>query len=145
MSLHNILEKKVVSCTTDTSIKNVATLMENENVGAILVLEDGKPKGIITDRDIVVRCVVKGMDCLATSAKDMMTEKVACVDIDSGLYDVVQVMRRNKIRRVPVVDSSGKAVGLLSFSDIYQFLAKEMGDLSEPLAPEKPKIVQQAA
>ncbi|MBI3336113.1 CBS domain-containing protein [Candidatus Peregrinibacteria bacterium] len=145
MSLHNILERKVISCTPETPIKEVAELMDKENVGAILVLQKGKPQGIITDRDIVIRCVVKGLDCTGTAVKEMMTENVETVNVDDGIYDVVQVMKKNKIRRVPVIDSSGKAVGLLSFSDVYQLLAKEIGDLSVPVAPEEPKIVEQAA
>lgn len=145
MSLLNMVEKKIVSCTSQSSIKDVANLMEKENVGSILVVENEKPIGIITDRDIVVRCIVKGLDCAGTKVKEMMTGKVETVNVNSGIYDVVQVMKKNKVRWVPVVDDSGKVKGLLSFSEVYQLLAKELSDLSESVSPEEPKIAAQAA
>ena len=110
MSLHNMLERKVISCAPQSTIKEVAELMDRENVGSILVLQKGMPLGIITDRDIVVRCVVKGLDCAETTVKEMMTDKVETVDVDGGIYDVIQAMKKHKIRRVPVVDSSGRAI-----------------------------------
>jgi len=145
MSLRNILNRKVVSCRPDSSVREVAELMDEENIGSVLVVEGEKPVGIITDRDIVVRCIVKGLDCSGTQAKDLMSGKLETVSADCGLYDVLQTMRKREIRRVPVVESDGKAIGLLSFGDVYQLLAKEISDLSGPMAPEEPKIEEQAA
>jgi signal-transduction protein with cAMP-binding, CBS, and nucleotidyltransferase domain len=145
MALDTLLKKKLISCQPDSSIKKVAEMMDEENVGAVLVVEDGEPRGIITDRDIVVRCVVNGMDCMKGTAKEIMTEPVECVGVRDGIFDVVETMKDKKVRRIPVVDDDGKAVGLISFGDVFQLLSKEIEDLAAPTVPEKTKIVEQAA
>jgi CBS domain-containing protein len=105
-------------------------MMRDENVGAILVLEGGKPAGIITDRDLVLRCISEREDYTEKPVREFMTEDVECVGLDEGIQNVVERMRDGEIRRVAVVDDAGRAVGLLSFGDIFALLAREMGDLS---------------
>lgn len=145
MSLRNLLKKRLVACTEDTSIEEVAEMMEEENVGSVLVVEDGRPTGIVTDRDIVLKCVGRGMECDKSPVKDIMTSAVETVDINEGIYDVLQVMKRAEVRRVPVVDENGIAVGLLSFGDLFQLLAQEISALAPLASPEEPKIVAEAA
>ena len=145
MSLRNLLNRKLVSCAPDTTVRRAAKLMEKEDVGAILVLFGGKPIGILTDRDIVVQCVSQGLDCEERPVSDIMSETVNTVNIDSGIYDVIRLMKKNKVRRTPVIDENGKAVGFLSFGDIFQLLSQEIADLSECAVPEDPKIIQRAA
>src|SRR5687768_3342111 len=129
MSLQNVLQRSVISCTRQSTIEEVAGLMNKENVGSILVIDAGKPVGIITDRDIVLRCVVKGLDCATMRAEEVMTPSPETVTVDCGILDVVKVMKKNQVRRVPVVDENGKAVGLLAFSDMYHLLSKEIADV----------------
>jgi CBS domain-containing protein len=145
MSLRTLLKRKLISCSEDTSIEEVAQMMDSENIGAVLVCEDGRPTGIVTDRDIVLKCVVRGLECAKTPVKDIMTGSVETVDINEGIYDVLQVMKKAEVRRVPVVDEGGQAVGLLSFGDLYQLLAEEISALAPLAAPEEPKLVEEAA
>jgi CBS domain-containing protein len=145
MSLRTLLKQKLIACTEDTSIQEVAEMMESDNIGAILVLDEGRPVGIVTDRDIVIKCVVRGIDCAKLPVKDIMTTGVETVDINEGIYDVLQIMKKAEVRRVPVVDENGFAVGLLSFGDVFQLLAEELSALAPTASPEDPKIVSQAA
>jgi CBS domain-containing protein len=146
MALRNLLERKLVSCSPKTPVTEVARLMDQENVGAVLVLEeDGRPAGIVTDRDIVLRCVVREADCSQKSVEDVMTDSLATVKLDEDIYNVIQVMRDHEVRRVPVVDDDGRAIGLLSFGDIFHLLGQEIRDLSATIAPERAKIVSRAA
>ena len=145
MSLRNLMEKELIACSPKESIKHVAVLMKNNGIGAIVVTEDKKPVGIVTDRDITLRCVAEELDCANTQVEEIMTTGVETITIDEGIFDVIQVMKKSEIRRVPVVDEKGNAVGLLSFGDVYQLLGKEISDLLAPVAPEKPKIVDKAA
>ena len=94
MSLRNIIEPKLISCSPDESIQDVAKRMGSEDVGAVLVLEDKKPIGIITDRDIVLRCVVGAKDCTNSTAESVMSRTVVTVDADDGIYDVIQAMKK---------------------------------------------------
>lgn len=145
MSLKNLVERELISCQPDTTIRRVAQMMEKENVGAVLITENGKPRGIVTDRDLIIRCLSQAMNCENKPVREVMTTPVDTVNFNSGVYDVIQVMKKNEIRRVPIVDDQGNAVGLLSFGDLFQLLGKEINDLTVAAGPEKPKIVQQAA
>ncbi|MBI3542165.1 MAG: CBS domain-containing protein [Deltaproteobacteria bacterium] len=130
MPLSDILKGKVVSCKLDHTIKDAADHMKAEDVGAMLVVDEaGKPVGICTDRDIVLRCVCDGVS-LDDKVSDIMTRTLATVKQSAGIQDVIRLMRDREIRRVPVVDESGKAVGLISFGDIVGLLAKELSDIS---------------
>jgi len=142
MSLRNLLQTELVSCPAETPIKHVAELMEKSDVGAVLITGAGKPLGIVTDRDIAIRCVAKGLDGNQGIARDIMTKNVQTVSIDDGIMDVVRVMQENEVRRVPVVQEGGIAVGLLSFGDIFELLTKEMVALSVPATPKEKKIVE---
>ena len=145
MSLRTLIKKNLISCQPDESVENVAALMERENVGAVLVIENEKPVGIVTDRDIVLRCISQKKDCESISAREVMTSPVDTISHECGLFDVTVCMRDKNIRRLPVVDASGKAVALISMGDVFQLIAQELGNLSFPATPEEPKIVAQAA
>lgn len=141
MSLRQSLEREVISCDLDTTVADAAKLMDGTNIGAVVVTRDGKPQGILTDRDIVIRCVAEDLDCQSTLVRDVMSAPAACLSLDAGIFNVVQCMRKNGIRRVPIVDESGRVVGLVSMGDVLQLLSEEIYALAEPASPEAPKIV----
>lgn len=145
MSLTSLLERKLVCCSPETSIQQAAQSMQDKNVGAVLVVTDEKPLGIVTDRDIVLRCVVPGVNCATEPVSKIMTKKLSTATVNDGIYDIIRVMKQNEVRRVPIVDLAGKAVGLLSFGDILQLLGKEFNDLTSSSTSEEPKLVQRAA
>lgn len=129
--LQNIINKNLVSVRPSANLLEVAQLMKRKNVGSVLVQDsDDKPIGIITDRDIVVRCVSDGKiasDCLVG---DLMTEQPTTCKLDDGIYDCISKMRDAKVRRMPVVDNTGRAVGILSFGDLLAVLSRELADLT---------------
>jgi CBS domain-containing protein len=146
MPLSQFVKKDIVTAKPEQKIRDVAELMRSENVGAILVAdESGKPLGMITDRDIVLRCVCDGADCSTTMAEEVMTEDLETVPVSAGIKDVLECMKASQIRRVPIVDESGKAVALLSFGDLFSMLATEIGALAEVTKPEYVKIDRLAA
>lgn len=145
MSLERILERDLISCSPEESIRDAAELMLEHDVGAVLVVEGEVPVGIVTDRDITLRCTAEGWDCAKKRVAEIMSKGVHTVTVDQGIFDVIQVMKVNEIRRVPVVDRDGRAVGLLSFGDVYQLVGQEISDLLGPTSPVFPKIVDRAA
>ena len=144
MSLWQSLERELVSCGAETTVADAAKLMDSTNIGAVLVTRDEKPIGILTDRDIVIRCVAEDLDCQATRVGDVMTAPAVSLTLDAGIFNVVQCMRKNGVRRVPIVDEKGTAVGLVSMGDVLQLLAEEIHAISEPAAPEAPKLTDAA-
>jgi len=145
MSLKNFLERELITCEPTAKIREVACLMHENDVGAVLVTKANKPEGIVTDRDIVIRCVAEGADCANQTVDTIMSTPVETVSMDAGIHDVTSAMKASKIRRIPVVDKEGTAVGLLSFGDVFQLIGKEVGDLAASSAPESPKIVEKKA
>jgi CBS domain-containing protein len=105
--------------TETDSIRQAAELMVECDCGAIPVLSpDGKPIGIITDRDIVVRVIAKGQDLQNATVGDAMTSSVKSVRETDSIEDVRHVMSKNQVRRVPVVDNDAKIVGIVSLADL---------------------------
>jgi CBS domain-containing protein len=129
--LKELISRNLVTAEPDAKISEVARLMADRGVGAVLILSDGKPQGIITDRDIVLRVVADHLDVEDTTVENVLSESVTVVNENEGLYDAIHKMREARVRRIPVVDKDGKAVGLVSFGDIVSILAKEMTELSE--------------
>jgi signal-transduction protein with cAMP-binding, CBS, and nucleotidyltransferase domain len=130
--LKEIVSRNLVTAEPDAKISEVARLMADRGVGAVLILEDDdKPRGIITDRDIVLRCVADHLDVEDTTVENVLSESVHTVLDTDGLYDVIHKMREARVRRIAVVDKDGKAVGVISFGDIVSILAKELSELGD--------------
>lgn len=129
--LRDIINQGVVFVEPGTKIIDVARLMEEKDVGCVLVLDNDKPRGILTDRDIVVRCLAKNIDVSDCSIENVMTESVDSVKDTDGIFDCIEHMRKAGVRRIPVVDSSGKAIGIVSFGDLLAVLSKEFYDLAQ--------------
>ncbi|MEW6055224.1 MAG: CBS domain-containing protein [Bdellovibrionota bacterium] len=129
MPLRDIIKEKVHACSKETSVLDVADLMKKKDIGAVLVVEDGRPIGIVTDRDIAVRCIADRVD-FSIPVHRIMTATPVVIDENKGLQDVIVLMKKHQVRRIPVVDPSGQAIGLISFGDVFGLIAKEMSDLS---------------
>jgi len=96
-------------------------------------VEGGVPCGIITDRDIILRCVAEGGDPLLVTADAIMSRGVETIRSEDGVYEAAQKMRRAQVRRLAVVDESGNALGIVSFDDVFDLLSEELGSLREVL------------
>ena len=133
--LKNIMNRKVISVTRDQNVREVARLMAKEKVGAILVSDQHQPVGIITDRDIAIKCVAENHQPEDCKASDLMTRSPATVKETDGLYDCIHQMREHRVRRIPVVDQNGNAVGIVTFSDLVGIISKEFSELAEAATP----------
>jgi CBS domain-containing protein len=140
MSLRKLLDREIITCSPSDSARDVARTMMDREIGAIVVVDENRPVGIVTDRDLALRCLVEGIDGAQARVRDLMTESVATVRIDDGISQVIKAMKDHEVRRVPVVDESGLAVGLVSMGDVLQLLVQEMSFLCVPGAPKKAKL-----
>jgi CBS domain-containing protein len=115
---------------TDTLAMAAAT-MRDLHVGSLPVLgTGGELQGIITDRDIVVRCVADGFDPATTTAEELVRSEPITVDAGAEVSDVLKTMEQNRIRRVPVVDDD-RLVGIISEANIATKLStREVGDFT---------------
>ena len=127
MEVKDIMTPDPACCTPDTTLQRVAELMVENDCGEIPVIENAanmKPVGVITDRDIVCRAVAKGLNPLTLTASDCMTTPCVTVTPDTPLDECCRILEENQIRRVPVVDASGKCCGIVALADIAKHARK---------------------
>lgn len=102
-----------------TPVAQVAEVMRDQGIGGVLVIDGGRLRGLVTDRDIVVRVVAAGRDAATTAVADICSEKLVTVTPDQDTATVVRLMREHALRRIPVVDDDdGQPVGMVTLSDI---------------------------
>jgi CBS domain-containing protein len=121
MQIRKIMSPDVVCCTRDSSLQEVARLMVEHDCGAIPVvnnLQEKKPIGIITDRDITCRAVAMNRNPLELTAGDCMTSPVTTVQADTALEDCCDLMEKCQVRRVVIVDENDRACGIVAQADI---------------------------
>ena len=118
-TVSDIMTTNVVSLSAEETVRDAARRMRVANVGSIIVQKQGNLLGIVTDRDIVVRCLARGGDCDATPLAEICSAQLATLRPDDDVDRAVRIMRDKAIRRIPVV-KNGKAVGILALGDLAQ-------------------------
>jgi len=137
----DIMTRELVVATRDTTIVEVSRMMKQEDVGVIPVVEydapagngrsegaernyqdrnyaRGKLIGLITDRDIVVRCVADNKDCASVRAEDIMSVDIYTAKPNDRVVDVIRKMGDKQVRRIPVCNDNGYLVGMISMADV---------------------------
>ena len=138
MDVRSVMTATPAFCTADTPLPDVATMMADNDCGLIPVVDTSNvPIGVVTDRDIAVRIVAKGQDAKTSRAADCMTTPVVTVSDDSSLTECCDAMETHQVRRVPVVDATGRLTGIVSLADIAmsgrdQKIAEVVKHVSEP-------------
>ena len=106
-------------CSPHTTLDEVAKMMARNDCGEIPVIDTGDQiVGVVTDRDIVCRVVAEGKNPLSYTAETCMSGPVITVRTDAPLDDVMAMMEKHQIRRVPVVDERDSCVGIISQADV---------------------------
>lgn len=118
MHIKDIMTNIVHVATPDTAVANVATMMREGNFGSVPVAEQGRMIGMITDRDIVLRCIAEGLDPAGMTAEQCMSPRILyCHDSDT-VADVLRNMGEQAVRRLPVIDAQKRLVGIVSIGDL---------------------------
>jgi CBS domain-containing protein len=120
------MTKNVRTATRIMSLKDVGRMMRDGDMGAVPIVDGGKLVGIVTDRDIVVRCIALGKDA-ETPIAEAMTTELFTVEPDDFVFEAVRLMGDKQVRRIPVVGDSGELAGIIAMADV----ALEMEDERE--------------
>lgn len=102
----------------DATVAEAANTMKQRDIGDILVCDAEELYGIVTDRDIVIRVLAEGKDPEGTTVGEIASTDLATIGPDDKVDDAVKTVRDRAIRRLPVVDSTGPAVGIVSIGDL---------------------------
>ena len=116
--VRDLMNQKPIKVPSSSSLIDAARKMREADVGAIVVEDDGKIRGLITDRDIAIRAVAQGRDPNTTRVVDICSTELTTLSPNDDLDRAIDMMRKKAIRRVPVVDASNQAVGILSLGDL---------------------------
>jgi len=130
MKLREIMTKQVVRINPEESVAVAARMLEHYNVGALPVCDGrGQLCGLVTDRDLVTRCVAAGRNPAATPVRDVMTRHVISAREDMDAAVAAHLMGREQVRRLPVVEN-GKLCGMVSLGDLAnrEEISIEAGD-----------------
>ncbi|GAB4588585.1 hypoxic response protein Hrp1 [Nocardia sp. IFM 10818] len=126
MKARDIMHRTAECIPADETLDRAAQMMRNMDVGALPICNNDRLIGMLTDRDIVVRCIAEGHDPSRVRAGDLAQGTPRWVDVDTSVTDVLDIMEQNQIKRLPVIDVKGgkQLVGMICESD----LAKNVSD-----------------
>ncbi|WP_328885261.1 CBS domain-containing protein [Streptomyces sp. NBC_00316] len=133
MKASEYMMSPVVAVRPDTSAAQAARRMSEAEVGCLLVADDGRLRGIVTDRDLVVRCLAPGVPPEAPVSQ-FMTSSVITIRTTDDIHAVYRAFRRSGVRRLPVLDGHGLLVGLLTVDDLFLDVFQRLADVLGPIA-----------
>lgn len=136
MKVREIMTTRIVSVEPNTTVHDAAVMMNRNNIGAVPVVEGGNVRGMLTDRDIVLRCVADSRDAAGVKVADICSQGAVSVSPEQNVSEAMNLMSTEQVRRLPVVEN-GRIVGMLSLADVAREktgmeLAEAISDISMP-------------
>ena len=113
----NVMSRNVLKLSSTATVADAARTMRDSNVGAVIVEDQGKLVGLVTDRDIVVRAIAQERDPKSTQLSEACSKTLISLEPEDDTDRAVEVMRERSVRRLPVVEK-GRVVGIVSLGDL---------------------------
>ena len=135
-TVRDLLKQKgrgVWSVAPDSTVYDALKLLAEKNIGAVLVIEAGRPVGIFSERDYARQVILKGKTSKDTPVRDVMTSRVVFVRPEQSIEECMALMTDKRFRHLPVLEE-GQLVGILSIGDVVKALISEKDFLIEQLA-----------
>jgi CBS domain-containing protein len=140
-TIGEICNREVVYVNRDVTVHAACKLMRHYHVGSLVVVDEAggtrTPVGIITDRDVVVEVDAMDLDAKVITAGDIMSAELVTVPEDLPTLKTIEVMRFKGVRRVPVVNSENRLVGIVTIDDLLEVLAEEITNIAHIVAREQ--------
>jgi CBS domain-containing protein/ribosomal protein S27AE len=135
ISVRYAMTRNPVIVAPNDSVESVAKKMIKDGVGSLLVEENGRLRGIVTEKDLIGKIVAKNLNPAKITVSKIMSNIIVTIDPERDILEAIKIMNERKVRRLPVIDATGKLLGLITIHDIL----KLQPDLFEIIA-EKNKI-----
>jgi CBS domain-containing protein len=133
----DLCTRKVTTAAATARVAALSKLMRTDHVGSVVITGEGKPVGIVTDRDIVVEVVAMGLDPATLTAGEIMTTSPAVANAGDDVFWALKIMRDRGVRRLPVVGADGALAGILAFDDLMQHVGTTLGDIAQVIGTER--------
>lgn len=143
MSAGKICSRVIATASPDETIRVAARRMAEFDVGTLVILGIGGQRraiGVVTDRDIAIRCVAAKLDPDQTRVSDVMTTPVQCVSEHTPIEEAISQMASGATRRLVVTGDGDRVVGILSLDDVLDLLIEETGSIGRLLEKQRPHI-----
>src|SRR5512135_1892707 len=137
LKAYEVMTHPLATCAPEASVTDVAAIMRDRNIGDVLIVEEGKLRGIVTDRDLTLQALTGQDDPQQTPIRKYMSTKVITGEPTWDLKQVTSVMAKHQIRRLPIVQA-GNLVGIVSLGDVARYedqkhvVAESLQAISEP-------------
>jgi len=146
VAIGEICNREVVFTRPGETVREAAQLMREHHVGDLVVVDerDGRrvPVGILTDRDIAVGIVAKGLNPDTLAVAEVIGAELSTVQESNGVGETIELMRAKGVRRLPVVDAAGALVGIISADDLLDLLAEELNALARIVSREQRREIE---
>jgi CBS domain-containing protein len=137
MKIKDVMTHDVRFVTPDTPLTEIARQMRDDDIGAVPVVENDRMIGMVTDRDIVVRCVATGSIDGATARMAMSPRILYCYE-DQSVNEILDNMAEQQVRRMPVVNRDKRLVGVVSIGDLSQKAQRKAGESLKEISQSAP-------
>jgi CBS domain-containing protein len=134
MRLSSIGTRETATVAPTATAAEIARQMEERNVGSVLVVKEGRAVGIVTDRDLVLRVLRKGLAPAAVRAEQVMTAPAVCVADEASPEEAATRMKERRVRRLPIVARDGSLVGIVCFDDLVHHLGRTQTQMAEAIS-----------
>lgn len=139
MAVRDFCRSDPCTASQGETVREAAKRMEGRAVGSLVVVDEaGKPIGMLTDRDVVVRVLRRQLNPDTTTVGEVMQRELSRIRESAPLTLALRRMRSDAVRRLPVVDGEGCLVGIIAADDVVQLLASEFSDLAEVVRAQFP-------
>ena len=134
MNLNEIADRNLITARPTESVVSVASKMGQHDVGAVVVTQDHRVAGIVTDRDIAL-AIARDDFSIDDPIEKVMTKDVKTIWEDQGVFNATQYMRDYRVRRLPVIDRHGNLVAMVTADDLLGLFARETFNVAHSLEP----------
>lgn len=137
--LEEIGETDVVTVEPETPLPTVVATMAERDVGSVVVVEDERPVGLVTDRSVAL--ALESMPNLADHvAEDLISDDIVTGTPDTSIFDAIRLLEDAEVRRLPIVDEEETLAGIVTLDDIVVLLAEELGNVSSVIKAQSPRL-----
>lgn len=135
MKLSDRFTKQAITAAPGATLGAIAQQMEQHNVGAIVIADEGRPIGIVTDRDLALALGAHGIG-LKAEVQKIMRRRVVAIPEDTDILTATRLMRETGVRRLPVVDQADRLTGMVTLDDLLEILGQELFNLAKGIEGE---------
>jgi len=139
MPIDDYCEKPAVTVLGSETVRVAAQRMKSAGLGSLVVVGDGRPTGIVTDRDLVIGTLCNRLDPGCVRVDEIASRPLVTIEQERSVAEAVRVIRYHAVRRIPVVDEKGELIGIVAADDLISMAASQLSGLSAAIRAQRPR------